>query len=134
MSATFQSWLKRIVERHFRLDGDPNEPIAIYKRNKKSKAPSFLHKRLVESRLNRASAAVYGDQVKQLGNNWTLHSIRIGATALLFAETRNELLIRKRLRWDSKKWWAYVRHTPIMAKIHAKAIADVDVDNFDISK
>ena len=129
-----QNCPKHIVKQHFCLGGDPNEPLAIYKRDKNSKAPSFLHKRLVESWLNRAGAAVCGNQVKQLGKNWTLHSICIGATALLFAETGNKLLIRNRLQWDSKKWWAYVCHTPIMAKIHVKAIADVDVDNFDISK
>jgi len=124
---------KRVVETFYRLKGNEKEPLAIYKKNTNSKLPSFITKSAVEDWLNRAGKAVYGEEhVKKFQERWTCHSIRIGATALLFAETENEMIIRNRLRWDSDKWWVYVRHTPVMAKLHAKAIADVDVDNFDV--
>lgn len=53
---------KCIVERQFRLDGKKDEPLAIDKRNVNSKEPSFFHKRLVESWLNKACKAIYGVQ------------------------------------------------------------------------
>ena len=90
-------------------------------------------KQNIEKWLNLAGKAVYGkEHLKKNNEKWTCHSIRIMATALLFAETESEMIIHNWLRSDSNKWWIYVRHTPVMAKIHSKAIADVDVDNFEV--
>lgn len=96
--------------------------------------PSY--KRLVETRLNQAGEAVYGTQAKQFGKRRTLHSFCISATTLLFAETKKEFLIQNCLWLDLDKWWAYICHTPMMAKVHTKAIMDVNVndDKFDNSK
>ena len=90
-------------------------------------------KQNIEKWLNVVGKAIYGkEHVEKFDEKWICHSICIMATALLFAETESEMIIRNRLRWDSDKWWVYVRHTPVMAKIHSKAIDDVDVDNFKV--
>lgn len=125
---------KRVVERFFRLEGDEKELLAIYKRYPNSKEPSFMLKQNIEKWLNDAEKTVYGNEhVKKFDERWTCHSICIMAIALLFAETESEMIICNRLRWGSDKWWVYVRHTPVMAKIHTKAIADIDVDNFKVN-
>ena len=63
---------------------------------------------------------------------WTLHCVRIGATALLFARFRDPKLLKIQLQWDSNKWKEYIRFTPILAAQHSKVLVEVDTDNLTV--
>lgn len=119
----------RILHRHQRLGMTPHDPLAVYKKYKGSKLGTHFIKSGVEKRLNEAGRACYaGDTTcNRFHMRWTCHSGRIGATALLFAKHRDPLLIKNRLRWASDKFEVYIRHTPILARLHAEAgITDID--------
>ena len=60
---------------------------------------------------------------------WTLHSVQIGATALLFARFRDPELLKIQLQWDSNKWREYIQFTPILVALHSKALVEVNTDN-----
>ena len=113
-----------ILNRHEDLGMDAAEPLAVYKRNTFSLRGSFITKFEVQRRMTLAARAVYPST--PFTKKYTLHSCRIGATALLFARYRDPELTRTQLRWDSEKWREYIRFTPINAALHhGKAVADV---------
>ena len=119
----------RILARHQRLQMEDNEPLAVYRRNRLSARGSYILRDAAEERMNRAGKACHSNLNVPCTKKWTLHSCRIGAVALLFARFRDPELIMYQLRWDSDKWREYIRHTPILAGLHAKALVDVDTDD-----
>jgi len=124
----------RILQRHQRLGMNDGDPLAVYRKQKGSKRGTHFLKSGVEKRLNEAGKACYAADktCKRFAMKWTCHSGRIGATALLFAKHRDPLLIKNRLRWESDKFEVYIRHTPILAKLHAEAGAtNIDAYNKD---
>ena len=120
-----------ILKRHHRLNMRSDQPLAVYKRNPLSNKGSFILKVEVKKRMTRAAKAVYPST--PFTKNYSCHSCRIGATALLFARYRDPELVRKQLRWDSEIWREYIRFTPINAGLHGNAVATVDTDNVDIT-
>ena len=118
-----------ILRRHIELDFDKDTPLAVYNRNYRSIFGSYITRASATRHINEAGKAVYGHIKHTKGNPWTLHSIRIGATALLYARHRDVELLQLQLRWDSEKWREYIRFTPILAALQAKAIIDVDTDD-----
>jgi len=122
----------RILQRHHRLGMKEGDPLAVYKKYKGSKQGTHFIKSGVEKRLNEAGRACYASNstCNRFNMKWTCHSGRIGATALLFALHRDPLLIKNRLRWASDKFEVYIRHTPILARLHAEAGAtNIDAYN-----
>ena len=108
-----------------------SDPLAVYRSNKNSARGTYLQRPGVIKKLNKANKAVYfksGCKMR-FDKSWTLHSIQIGATALLFARFRDKQLLKIQLRWDSNKWRDYIRYTPILAALHSKALVDVNTDN-----
>ena len=113
----------RIFKRHQQLGMRAGDPLAVYRKYKGSKLGTHFLKAGVEKKLNDAGRACYAanNKCKYFHMKWTCHSGRIGATALLFAKHRDVLLIKTRLRWASDKFEVYIRHTPILEKLHAEA-------------
>ena len=60
---------------------------------------------------------------------WMLHSVQIGATALLFARFWDPELLKIQLRWDSDKWRECIQFTPSLVALHSKALVEVDTDD-----
>ena len=106
-----------------------NEPLAVYQRNWCSKKGSYILRAEAQKRMNEAGKACHSQPGIKCTKKWTLHSCRIGATALLFARYRDPELLKAQLRWDSEKWREYLRFAPILAGLHAKAIVDVNTDD-----
>ena len=48
---------------------------------------------------------------------------------MLYARFQNKELIKSQLRWASDKWRDYIRYTPVLAGLHARALIDVDTDD-----
>ena len=110
-----------------------NEPLAVYRRHPGSKRGSFLTKQGVEMKFQEAGWQCYAPHLpkNECPFKWTLHSGRIGATVLLFAITQSDTVIQSRLRWMSTKYKDYLRDTPILAAIHAKAYEAINTDSFE---
>ena len=106
-----------------------DDPLAVYKRNANSIEGSFLLKETCEDYLNKAGTATYPNVNTNVKQSWTLHSVQIGATTLLYARFQNKELIKSQLRWALDKWREYIRYTPVLAGLHARALIDVDTDD-----
>ena len=122
-----------ILARTERLKVPDNLPLAVYKRNWASKRPSYMTRKRVTVRLNEAGRAVYYDHNVPFTKKGTPHSCCIGATALLFARFCNPEIVKTQLCWASEKWREYIRFTPISARVHSKAVTEVNTDNFDFN-
>ena len=58
--------------------------------------------------------------------NITLHSIRIEAAMLLFEANVTDIQVIGQLRYKSIEFQMYYRNTPVLAKIHTKAMESLD--------
>ena len=116
-------WAKlRILDQFHRLGGKANTPLTVYKKNKNSKRPSHFLKYGVEKVMNDIGKQVYctdKETMKRFNQRWTCNSMRM--TALLYGKYQNGLIIKNRLQWASDKFEVYIRHTLVLAKIHANA-------------
>jgi len=118
----------RILRRHRRLGAPDNKPLAVYKRCTGSQWCSYMTKAEVTRKINNAGRECYSTPGVPFKKKWTLHSCRIGAVAILYGLYQDAELIRSQLRWDSEKWRAYIRHTPINAVLHGRAVETIDSD------
>lgn len=122
----------RILRRHRRLGAPDNKPLAVYKRYPGSKWCSYMTKAEVTRKINNAGRECYSTPGVPFTKKWTLHSCRIGAVAILYGLYQDAELIRSQLRWDSEKWRAYIRHTPINAVLHGRAVETIDSDMLEL--
>ena len=121
-----------ILCRHRRLGMPASAPLAVYKKLKKAVIlVHILSKPAWENGLNEAGRVSYVTEAtcSRFRFKWTCHSGRIGATALIFVNHRDSLLIKNRLQWASDKLEVYIRHTPILARLHAGA-GRTDIDAY----
>lgn len=122
----------RILRRHRRLGAPDNKPLAVYKRCTGSQWCSYMTKAEVTRKINNAGRECYSTPGVPFKKKWTLHSCRIGAVAILYGLYQDAELIRSQLRWDSEKWRAYIRHTPINAVLHGRAVETIDSDMLEL--
>ena len=111
-------------------------PLAIYKKNRGSKKPSYLLKRGVELKLQTAARKIYYPECESLSESpakVTLHSIRIGAAMILFAKRWDDTNIMGRLRYKSTRFRMYHRNVPALAALHAKAVTEAAINQYDFN-
>ena len=122
----------RILRRQQRLRAPDNKPLAVYLRCPGSRWCSYMTKAEVTRKINNAGRECYSTPGMPFTTQWTLHSCCIGAVAILYGLYQDPELIRSQLRWDSEKWRAYIRYTPINAVLHGRAVATVDSDMIEL--
>ena len=115
----------RAYRRFVRTCNKPNTPIAVYKRNPKSKHCSWIVKRGIENKMRLAAWKVFYPKEKlMLGSlaKITLHSIRIMAAMLLFEAKASDIIVMGQLRYKSIAFQMYYCNTPTLARLHARAM------------
>ena len=119
----------RAYRRFVRTCNKPNTPIAVYKRNPKSKRCSWMVKRGIENKMRFAAWKVFYPDEKFISGSLakiTLHSIRIMAAMLLFEAKASDIMVMGRLRYKSIAFQMYYRNTPALARLHAQAMESSD--------
>ena len=119
----------RAYRRFVRTCNKPNTPIAVYKRNPKSKRCSWMVKRGIKNKMRFAAWKVFYPDEKLMSGSLakiTLHSIRIMAAMLLFEAKASDIMVMGRLRYKSIAFQMYYRNTPALARLHAKAMESSD--------
>ena len=118
------------------MNATSGTPLAIYKKNRGSKKPSYLLKRGVELKLRTAAWKIYYPECETLSESpakVTLHSIRIGAAMILFAKRWDDTNIMGRLRYKSTRFRMYHRNVPALAALHAKAVTEAAINQYDFN-
>ena len=119
----------RTYRRFVRICNKPNTPIAVYKKNPKSRHCSWMVKRGIESKMRLAAWKVFYPKEKLMSGSLakiTLHSVRIKAAMLLFEANTTDVQVMGRLRYKSIAFQMYYRNTPALARLHARAMESSD--------
>ena len=87
------------------------------------KRPCALEVWYVHGLFTCASGIHKVDLSDEMPKQYTPHSLRIGACVLLYQQEKSVVFIRDRLRWKSDTFMDYLRDTPIVAMLHAAALA-----------
>jgi hypothetical protein len=123
--------VQRIHKRAQRLGLEGHQPACSFRQNKKSKRPSFFHKSSVNTMLRNMAKRTYKVQnLKEEGLQYTGHSIRVGATVLLYCGGASDVQIQHRLRWRSLSFLDYLRDMPRSAINHMNVINASDVESW----
>ena len=125
-----------IAVRFVEMNATSGTPLAIYKTNRGSKKPSYLLKRGVELKLRTAAWKIYYPECETLSESpakVTLHSICIGAAMILFAKRWDDTNIMGRLRYKSTRFRMYHRNVPALAALHAKAVTEAAINQYDFN-
>jgi len=123
-----------IAIRFVELKAPTGTPLAIYQKHKGSTKFSYLLKRGVELKLRTAAWKIYYPECETLSESpakITLHSIRIGAAMILFAKQWDDTNIMGRLRYKSTRFRMYHRNVPALAALHAKAVTDAAINQYE---
>jgi hypothetical protein len=126
---TVRAWL-RIDARATRLGVTPEEPLAVYKRNKGSKSASFIVAAQITRLIRSGAEKAHGVHPNDSGLKFTPHSIRVGACVILHVAGCSAMTIKQRLRWKSDSFMDYLRDVAALASQHAEAIQSTIVDKY----
>ena len=86
-------------------------------------------------KLRKAAWKIYYPECNTLADSpakITLHSIRINAFMILFAENMNNANIIGRLRYKSTKFCIYHQNAPALAAIHTRAVTITDLNSYNL--
>jgi hypothetical protein len=115
----------RILRRFQRLMGTNEEtPLALYK-NKNEQEPKFITASDIENIMRFTAAQVYKlDPVRDkiVLQQWSAHSLRVGACVILHAMGCTESQIQWLLRWRSNAFMVYLRNVAILSSMHHKLL------------
>jgi hypothetical protein len=120
---------QRIQQRGIRLGLEGPNPASAYRANRNSKKPSFFHASAINTMLRKMAANTY-KLAKADGLKYTGHSMRIGATVILYCGGAKDLEIQNRLRWRSLTFLDYLRDVPQSAVNHMHVLNTADVDSW----
>ena len=112
-------------QRFVRICDKPNTPVAVYRKNPKSRRCTWLVKRGIESKIRLAAWKVFYPKEETIKGSLakiTLHSICIEAAILLFKANATDIQVMGRLWYKSIAFQMYYHNTPALAKIHARAM------------
>lgn len=109
-----------IVQRAIRLGIPREEPLGQY-RDEKGKV-FFITDTDVKVHLQTAARESMGITDPAVLSKWTCHSLRITAANELHRRGFSGLFIQHRLRWKSKAFMKYLRHTVHVARKHTEAM------------
>ena len=122
-----------IACRSVRLRADGKYPLATYKKNKGSRKHSYLIRKGVEKKLQIAAWKTHYTECKTLKESpakITLHSVRILAAVILFADGVTDSILMGRLRYKSDKFRIYYRNVPALSAMHSRAVTTAETHNY----
>ena len=122
----FVQAMLRIIRRFERLRGpnDGDTPLALYN-NKIEEEPKFITASDIEKIMRQTAAQVYNlDPVRDkiVLQQWSAHSLRVGACVILHAMGCTESQIQWLLRWRSNAFMVYLRNVAILSSMHHKKL------------
>ena len=121
----FVQAMLRIIRRFERIMGlNENTPLALYK-NKDTSEPKFITASDIEKIWRKTAAQVYNlDPVRDrtVLQQWSAHSLRVGACVILHAMGCTESQIQWLLRWRSNAFMVYLRNVAILSSMHHKIL------------
>lgn len=116
--------LLTICDRFHRLTGGSRTdvPLALYR------LPSGELRHITNTlsceAIRAAASAAHGASTPSELRQWTVHSLRIGMTCILWQQGHSAEFIQRALRWRSDTWKEYVRDVRAHALAHNSAISD----------
>ena len=122
-----------IACRFVRLKADRKYPLAIYKKNRGSRKHSYLIRKGVEKKLQIAAWKTHYTECKTLKESpakITLHSVRILAAVILFADGATDSILMGRLRYKSDKFRIYYRNVPALSAMHSRAVTTAETHGY----
>jgi hypothetical protein len=120
--------IQRIKQRAKRLGLQGHHPASAYRAFKKSVRPSFFHASMITKLLRKMAEITYDCDLKEAGLNYTGHSLRIGATVILYCGGARDTDIQHRLRWRSMTFLTYLRDVPQAAINHMHLVNAITAD------
>jgi hypothetical protein len=120
--------IQRIKQRAKRLGLQGHQPASAYRAFKKSQRPSFFHATMIAKLLRKMAEITYNCDLKEAGLNYTGHSLRIGATVILYCGGARDTDIQHRLRWRSMTFLTYLRDVPQAAINHMHLVNALTAD------
>ena len=123
-----------IASRFVRLKANRKHPLAIYKKNRGSRKYSYLIRKGVEKKLQIAAWKTHYTECETLKESpakITLHSVRILAAVILFADGATDSILMGRLRYKSDKFRIYYRNVPALSAVHSRAVTTAETHDYD---
>jgi hypothetical protein len=122
--------IQRIKQRAHRLGLSGPSPASAYRAHQKSRKPNYFYVRIIQQLLTRMAEKAYDCDAKEAGLSYTGHSLRIGATVILYCGGARDTEIQHRIRWRSLSFLTYLRDVPRAAINHMMIVNAPDVESW----
>ena len=118
--------LREIIKNFIDCFGKPRDdiPVGVYKANGKM---YYIHDALINRLLQESAIAAFDlDPIRDAKAiaRWTTHSLRVGATCILYAAGFSPIDIKHILRWKSDTFMMYLRELDHVMNRHTQAVTD----------
>ena len=114
----------RIVLRSYRLQTQPEGPLAVFINNTGKR--KYITGAKIAETFRASASAVHGITDKKELSMYSAHSMRVTAAVLLHEAGKSGDYIKIRLRWTSDTFMMYLRNTDEQARNHVLAVTEAN--------